>query len=114
MDINQYKYLLIICLISFVILCVSFWKIFKVKRYAGWKSLVPVYNIIVLLKITGNKTSYLFLLLLPIVNMVIILIILMDLAKVFDKSKAFTAGLIFLPIIFIPVLAFKNPGGNIN
>jgi len=46
--------------------------------------------------------------LVPVVNIVIGVIITLNLAQVFGKSTGFGIGLIFLPIIFIPILAFGN------
>jgi len=48
------------------------------------------------------------LMILPIVNIVIAFIVYIELAKKFGKSGGFGVGLIFLGIIFFPILAFGD------
>lgn len=100
--------LIIIALLIALIMTVAYWKIFSKSGYPGWKCLIPVYNLIIFLKITGNKTWWIFILLVPLVNLVVAIILLLDLGKVFGKRNAFRAGLIFLPFIFIPILGFSK------
>ena len=54
----------------------------------------------------------------PIVNIVFWIWSVNLLAKSFGKSEGFTIGLILLPIIFYPILAFDNSAqyiyGNTN
>lgn len=45
---------------------------------------------------------------LNILALVISIIINIDLAKKFGKSPAFSIGLILLPIVFLPILAFGD------
>ena len=57
----------------------------------------------------GFWLGILFLLLLiPLVNVVISIILMVKLAKAFGKSGGFAAGLIFLPLIFLPILGFGS------
>ena len=44
----------LIGLVIFVIAIVAFWKVFTKAGEAGWKSIIPIYNIIILLKIVGR------------------------------------------------------------
>jgi hypothetical protein len=44
--------------------------------------------------------------LIPVVNVIFLIIAVNDLSKVFGHGIGFTLGLIFLPYIFIPILAF--------
>jgi hypothetical protein len=91
-----------------VLAIVGFWMIFVKAGEAGWKAIIPIYNIIVLLKIVGRPWWWLLLMLIPIVNFVIYLIIMYDLAKSFGHGIGFTVGLIFLPFIFYLVLGFGS------
>ncbi len=46
----------IICvLVLYILLIIAEWKIFTKAGEAGWKSLIPIYNVYVLFKITGVK-----------------------------------------------------------
>lgn len=91
-----------------LLMIVSFWKIFTKAGKPGWTSIIPVYNIIVLLEIVNKPTWWVILCLIPFVNIIIFFIIWHELAKSFGKGIGYTIGLIFLPLIFIPMLAFGN------
>jgi len=100
----------------FILLVIALWKIFTKAGEEGWKSLIPIYNYIVLLKIVGRPWWWLLLFLIPIVNVVIAIIILNDLSKSFGHGMGFTLGLIFLSNIFLLILGFGSsqyvgPGG---
>lgn len=84
------------------------WKLFDKAGKPGWASIVPIYNIIVLLEIVGKPWWYLLLLLVPVVNIVIMIMVMIALAQVFGKDSGFAVGLIFLSIIFMAILAFGD------
>ena len=84
------------------------WKIFTKAGKPGWASIVPIYNIIVLLEIVGKQWWYLLLLFIPVVNIVILIMVMIALAQVFGKSGGFAVGLIFLFLIFMAILAFGD------
>jgi len=99
-----------------VLLIVSFWKIFQKAGKPGWASIIPIYNIIVQLEIVGKPWWWIFLLFIPVVNIVIGIIIVHNLSKSFGQGVGFTLGLLFLGVIFYPILAFGDykyvgPGG---
>lgn len=73
---------------------------------AGWAAIVPFYNLYVLFEITWGSGMRFLLLLIPIYNIILSIQTQVRLAKAFGKSGGFAAGLIFLPYIFIPLLAF--------
>ena len=107
----------IFVLIVAVILIIGFWKIFTKAGQPGWAAIIPIYNIIVLLEIIGRPTWWIILCLIPCVNIVALIMINLDLAKVFGKGSGFGIGLILLPIIFVPILGFgdatyTNPKAN--
>lgn len=86
----------------------SMWRIYAKAGKPGWAAIIPIYNVLVELEIVGRPWWWLLLTLVPVVNIVIGVIITLNLAQVFGKSTGFGIGLIFLPIIFIPILAFGN------
>ena len=98
--------LLILALSVFMIVCV--WKVFVKAGKPGWTSLIPIYNAYVLLKIAGKPGWWLLLLLIPLVNIVFGFLTMLGLSKRFGKSVGYALGLIFLPIIFYPLLAFGD------
>jgi hypothetical protein len=85
------------------------WAIFVKAGEPGWAAIVPIYDTIVLLRIVGKPEWWVILIyFVPCVNLVIILIVFVELAKVFGKSGGFAVGLIFLGIIFWPMLAWGD------
>jgi hypothetical protein len=84
-----------------------------IKLYAkagqpGWAAIVPIYNTYVMLKIVGRPGWWLALMLIPIVNIVLLIIMMIDLAKAFGKGGGFAASLILLPLVGMPILAFGS------
>lgn len=98
----------LIWLAVLVLMLVSCWKIFTKAGQPGWASLIPIYNAYVFLKIAGKPGWWLLLLFIPIANLVIMILALAGLSATFGKGAGFTVGLLFLPIIFYPILAFSD------
>jgi hypothetical protein len=96
----------LIGLVILVIAIAAFWKIFTKAGEAGWKSIIPIYNAIVLLKIVGRPWWWLVLMLIPFVNFIVLIVVMNDLSKSFGHGVGFTLGLIFLSFIFYLILAF--------
>ena len=99
-------WLLYMAVVVFYIFCM--WKIYVKAGKPGWAAIVPIYNILVQLEIVGRPWWYLLLMFVPVVNIVISIMIIFDLAKVFGKGIGFGFGLLFLSFIFIPILAFGD------
>lgn len=96
--------LLIVCI--FAIVCM--WKIFTKAGRPGWASLIPIYNMYVYFDIAWGNGLFFLLTFVPFVNFVVAIIQNVKLAQVFGKGGGFAVGLIFLPIIFLPILAFGS------
>lgn len=84
------------------------WCIFVKAGWPGWTCLVPIYNAYVMIKIAGKPGWWLLLMLVPIVNAVVVLILPFSLAARFGKGGGFGFGLLVLPILFYPILAFGS------
>ena len=61
-----------------------------------------------MLKIVGKPGWWLLLMLLPLVNIVIAIIVVVELAKVFGHGGGFALGLLFLGFIFYPILGYGS------
>ncbi len=87
---------------------VAGWTIFTKAGKPGWALLIPVYNLLVLLQIIGKSWWWLLLLCIPFVNLIFYIWGTNLLAKSFGKKVDFTIGLLLLPIVFYPILAFSK------
>lgn len=84
------------------------WKMFTKAGKPGWASIIPIYNAIVLLEIAGKPIWWIILMLIPCVNIIILILVNIDLAKAFGKGTGFGIGLTFLPGIFHMILGFGD------
>jgi hypothetical protein len=70
----------------------------------AWSAWVPLYSTVTLLRLVGRPGWWLVLYFVPIVNIVVAVLTLNDLAKSFGRTSAFTVGLVLLAPIFQFVL----------
>lgn len=98
--------LIILALVIFMIAAV--WKVFVKAGEPGWACLIPIYNIIVLLKVSGKPVWWIILFIIPFVNFIISLLVSLGLAKNFGKGGGFGIGLWLLGPIFFPILGFGD------
>lgn len=103
-------------LLGYLVTGLAFYGIFTKAGEAGWQGFVPIWNTVVLLKITGKPVWWIVLFLIPIVNVVIGILVPHALSLSFGHGAGFTLGLIFLSIIFMLIIAFgsntyRGPGG---
>ena len=94
----------VISLISIV----AQWKLFKKAGKSGWLSIIPIVNIFVLMDIAKIPKWKFILLFVPIAQIYIMFKLYIELAHQFGKSTGFGVGMVFLPIIFLPMLAFGS------
>jgi hypothetical protein len=86
----------------------ALWKTFAKAGEPGWAGIVPIYNLVVLMKIVGRPAWWFILFFVPLVNIVVIFLVYMDLAKSFGKGTGFALGLLFLAPIFWMILGFGS------
>jgi len=91
-----------------VFMLVTMWRIFTKAGKPGWACLIPIYNFYVFLQIAGKPGWWLLLMFVPIVNFIVSILALVGFANNFGKGGGYVVGLIFLPIIFYPMLAFGS------
>jgi hypothetical protein len=98
-------------LVIAVVVIAALWKIFTKAGKPGWAAIIPIYNVIVLLQIVGRPWWWLLLMLIPLVNLVILIIVYIDLAKSFGQGTLFGIGLIIpiLNFILLLYLGFGSP-----
>lgn len=98
----------IIYLAVLIAVIAGLWKAFEKAGQPGWAAIVPIYNMIVMLKIAGKPVWWIVLLIIPFVNFVMIVLIMLALAKSFGKGAGYAMGCVFLGFIFIPMLGFGD------
>ena len=97
-----------IYLVIIVAVIAGWWMMFTKAGEAGWKSIIPIYSFIVILKMVGREWWWVLLMLIPVVNLIVWIIVSLDLAKSFGRGTGFGIGLAFLSPIFALILGFGS------
>lgn len=98
----------LVWLVLVVFMAVVMWMIFTKAGRPGWAAIIPFYNTYVLLKIAGKPGWWLVFFFIPIVNIVFWVILYLALGGVFGRGTGFTVGLVFLPFVFLTIMAFDS------
>lgn len=92
---------------------IGLWKMFEKAKEPGWAAIVPIYNIIVYLRVVGRPmwwALFFILAFIPflgiVVSLVLGLILANDMAKSFGKDAGYTILLFLVPFIGYPLLGF--------
>ena len=111
------SFLVIIYIAVVVVEIAGAWMMFAKAGQPGWAAIIPIYNIVVAMRVAQRPAWWTILMFIPLVSLVIAIIVALDIARLFGKSGAFAIGLIFLSFIFIPILGFGSAqyqGGSIG
>ncbi len=107
--------LIIVWLVVVAFMWFVMWRVFEKAGKPGWAAIIPIYNMLVLLDIAGKPWWWIFVFLLgaiPIVGSILVLVVMAliyySFAANFGKGAGFTVGLVLLPIVFFPILAFGD------
>jgi len=102
-------FFLSVIFIAGALFCLGLWKLFEKTGEKGWKAIVPVYNIVIWLKLLGRPSWWVFLYFIPAVNILIYLGMLVDTAKCFGKDNYSDQLLAMLfPSFYFPYIGFKK------
>lgn len=96
--------LIFVWIALFLIFLFGNWLMYQKAGQRGWTCIIPILNLLVLLKIVRRPLWWIVLMVIPIVNFVVFIIVMVDLARVFAKGVGFAIGLILLPWIFFVIL----------
>lgn len=80
----------------FAVVVIGLWKLFEKAGEPGWAAIIPIFNIIVMLKIAGRPAWWVILYFIPLVNIVATIVVAIDIAKAFGQSAVFGFFLNFL------------------
>ncbi|HEX3069393.1 MAG TPA: DUF5684 domain-containing protein [Thermoanaerobaculia bacterium] len=100
--------MMIVWLAVVLLIVISLWKIFVKAGKPGWAAIVPIYNLIVILEIAGKPIWWFILMLIPLVNIIVLILVYIAFARNFGKGVGFAIGMVILPFIFFPMLAFSD------
>ena len=95
-------------LVIAVLVLAGMWKVFVKAGKPGWGVIIPLYNLYCLFDMSFGKGWMFLLMLIPVVDIVVMFMMYVKLAKAFGKGGGFAVGLIFLPFIFLPILGFGD------
>jgi uncharacterized membrane protein YoaK (UPF0700 family) len=96
----------IVAILFAVVMIAAMWKVFTKAGKPGWASLIPIYNLVVLLGIAGKPAWWVILFFIPIVGFIMAILTYVALAEKFGKGGGFAVGLVLLGPIFFPILGF--------
>ena len=91
-----------------VLVLVGMWMLFKKAGRQGWEAIIPIYNLYTAFDIIYGKGTKFLLLLIPFYNIYVAIKYSIDLAKAYGKDTGYGLGVLFLPVVFIPMLAFSK------
>ena len=80
--------ILIVMAVS-ILMIIAMWRIFTKAGKPGWASLVPIYNMVVMMQIVGRPEWQVVLMFLPFAHIYISIVLPLDLAKSFGKTTGF-------------------------
>ena len=95
----------ILLILYFAGTLLGLWFVFKKAGIAPWKSLIPIYNLVVWVKMCDKKWSWYVGFLIPVWNVFMFLLMVVETAKVFRRYNFWeqTAAVIF-PWVYLPIL----------
>lgn len=91
-----------------IVLIAAMWRVFEKAGQPGWACLVPIYNMILLVRMAGKPDIWILYMFIPFVNFVISILLTVEIARKFGQGTGFAVGMIFLPWIFYPILGFGD------
>lgn len=98
---------LIIFILALLVIIASLYFVFERAGESGWKALVPVYKIIVWLRIMGKPRWWLALFFLPFINLFMLLLLSVETARAFGRTKLIDHSLAAVfPFLYLPWLVW--------
>jgi hypothetical protein len=85
------------------------WLVLEKAEKPGWYALIPILNLIMLCRIAGVSSWWVFLLLVPVVGAIVLMFMVsVRLAETFEFGTGFGIGLALLPFVFYPILGLND------
>ncbi len=100
--------LIILLPISFTIIAFFAWPVFVKAGEQGWITIIPFYNLYIWLKIIDKPMWWYIFLIIPFINVFMLMLMIVELAKCFNKQELWEQGLaVILPFIYLPYLGLS-------
>ncbi len=128
--------IMLFALAALVLMIISLWKILEKGNKPGWGALIPFYNLYLLCDMTGVNPWWVaifasifvapfILAAIPFIGFIGILaleaaivyfqvLLSVSLARSLNKETEFAFGIVYLPIVFLPILAFSNKANYVG
>jgi len=90
-----------------VIIAISY-PIFKDSADSEYEVFIPLYNLFGMCSFNGYDEKFALLFLVPFVNIIFMMFMSFKLKDKYSLDPAFSAGLLLLPPVFVPLLAYSN------
>ncbi|KJL21197.1 hypothetical protein RN51_02211 [Microbacterium oxydans] len=99
----------LIALVFYILVAVGLWKVFTKAGYPGILAIIPLVNLVFLVKIAGLSGWFALLYLVPVANVILAIIVAFKLGARFGKGGVFSFFLLFLfPYIGYLILGFGD------
>lgn len=99
----------LIALVFYILVAVGLWKVFTKAGYPGILAIIPLVNLVFLVKIAGMSGWFALLYLVPIANFILAIIVAFKLGARFNKGGVFSFFLLFVfPYIGYLILGFGD------
>jgi len=89
-----------------IVMIAGIWKTLQKAGKPGWGTLVPGYNLYLLIKIAGLSGIWVLYCLIPVVNIYFIVMVYIKMSRNFNMGAGYALGLLLLPFVFFPILGF--------
>lgn len=87
----------------------GWWTIFKKAGVAPWKSLIPIYNIVVWIQLLGKHWRWYIFMLIPAINIFAFLLLVVDTGKQFQRYNLIEQIVaVILPWAYLPYLGLSK------
>jgi hypothetical protein len=80
----------------------------------GWWAFIPILNFVGLLRAVKMSSWLVIVAIIPVVNLILHVIVWLKVAHNFKHGTGFAVGLILLPVIFLPLLAWPLRPSDVN
>lgn len=99
----------VIGLIFYVVVVIGLWKLFEKAGYSGILAIIPIVNVVILVRIAGLSGWWTLLYLIPVVGFVFGIIVAVKVGERFGKGGLFSFFLLFVfPYIGYLILGFGS------